>query len=210
MRHLITTLGFAGLAVAMSGCIIVDDHNNDFEEIQVGCWAIGVTDFSSTGIPGSNDFAPTQATGIPDTQDWSNPTCVDSELAWSPEYENAGAEYIDLIYAAGLRVDRVRIFENFGAGASDQVTLINTANGNVPSASILVPTNLQGPGQPCSALVLDIDSENGGEYTVEYYDKVALDLNTALSPGFNEIDAVQLVGLFRTDIGPLPGSCDTL
>lgn len=204
----------AVVALTQTGCIIVSDGDPqptpNPSEIEAGCWAIGVTDFSSSGLPGQNDFGATQATGIPDTQDWDDPQCVDSPQAWSPEYENAGHEYIDLIYAVGLRVDRIRSYENFGPGATLEMTLINTEQPGVPSATIPVPSELQGPGQPCSVLALDIDSENGGEYTIERYDKVAIDLDTAMVNGFNEIDAVQLVGLYDTDFGSLPGSCEPL
>ena len=191
------------ISTSLVGCIVHGD-GPQADELEVGCWAIGVTNFSSSGLPGQNDFGATQATGTPDTQDWNNPSCIDSPQAWSPEFENGGFEYIDLIYAVPLRVDRLRIFENFGPGASEQATLINTESPNTPVAEIYVPSGLQGPGQPCSVLALDIDSENGGEFTFDSYDKVAMDLDTTLSPGYNEIDAIQMVGLLDLDRYSLP------
>ena len=197
------------LLITQVGCIVVGDRP-EANELEVGCWAIGVTDFSSSGLPGQNDFGAIQATGVPNTQDWNNPICIDSPDAWSPEFENGGLEFIDLLYAVPLRVDRLRIFENFGPGASEQVTLINTESPSTPVATIFVPSNLQGPGQPCSVLALDIDNGNGGEFTFDSYDKIAMDLDTTLSPGYNEIDAVQMVGLLDLDRYSLPPSCEAL
>lgn len=203
-------IGFSAiLGLLSSGCLVSSSGHPPIEYIDVGCWAVGITDFSSQSLPSSNDFAPVQATGIPDTQDWSNPQCVDSPLAWSPEFENFGQEWIDVLFATELYVDRVRIYENFGPGASDIVTLINTNDPGIPAAQFQVPSGLQGPGQPCSVLNLDIDNVNGAEFTNDPYDKVALDLDTTLSPGFNEIDAIQLVGQMD-DRDPVPNSCDVL
>lgn len=222
-------LGLMALALAGSGCIIVDDgddpppyYDPDPDPtptpdppyqpswVEVSCFATGAQ-ASSSSLPGSIDFEPVQATGTPDTQNWNNPYCVDSPLAWSPMYENAGDEWLDLVFDVELLVDRVRVYENHGAGATYNITFVNTLDEDLPALSYEVPWDLTGPGQPCSVLSLDIDDPiNGDEFTNTPYDAVMMDLDTYSVSGWNEIDAVEITGLFDANSGPLPLSCDYL
>ena len=212
--------------LASAGCIIhaegADHHPGDDSPyptqtptyqaawVEVSCYATGAQS-SSVGLPGSIDFSEVRALGAPDTQDWNQPYCVDSPFAWSPEWENGGFEYLDLVYDAELLVDRVRIYENLGAGATDVITLANSLGSSSDNLEYSVPFELQGPDQPCSVLSIDIDDPvTGSEFTALLYDTVMLDIDTALVDGYNEIDAVELVGLFDDNSGPLPASCDYL
>lgn len=220
MTALIALLGANALA---SGCIVYEDDHHHYDPnpnphdtpppyepywVEVGCWAVAASS-SSESLPGSVDFSAIQATDLPDTQDWNAPQCVDSPYAWSPEFENAGAEWIDLLIDPELRVDRVRIYESFGAGASDTVTLANSLSESVEPIGYAVPWDLQGDGQPCSVLNLDLDDPyDGNEYTFDTFDTVMIDLDTTLTLGWNEIDAVQVIGLFDDNSGPLPSSCE--
>ena len=215
-------MGLMAMALVGSGCIIVDDDPYDHPPhhdpdptptpyqpnwVEVSCFATGAQ-ASSSSLPGSIDFEPVQATDVPDTQSWNNPHCVDSPLAWSPMYENGGEEWLDVVFDVELYVDRVRVYENMGAGATYNITFVNAIDSSLPGLSYEVPWDLTGPGQPCSVLSLDIDDPiNGGEFTDIPYDAVMLDLDTYSVYGWNEIDAVELIGLYDANSAPLPSSC---
>ena len=225
-RLTIPMMGLLAMALAGSGCIIVDDHDphphpphHDPDPtpppyqpawVEVSCFATGAQ-ASSSSLPGSIDFEPVQATGVPDTHSWNDPYCVDSPLAWSPMYENAGDEWLDVVFDAEILLDRVRVYENMGAGATYNITFVNTLDAGQPALSYEVPWELTGPGQPCSVLSLDIDDPiDGGEFTAASFDAVMLDLDTYSVYGWNEIDAVEITGLFDENSGPLPLSCSYL
>lgn len=213
------------LIAPSSGCIIVPEgdyevqvegpgHSHQPHEevtwVEVSCWAAGAQASSSSSYIYPEDFGPIQATGAPDSQDWNFPTCIDSTLAWAPAFQDGGFEFLDLVFDTEIRIDKLRIFENLGAGSLEMVNFANAFYPGTPQIEYFIPYSLQGGSQPCSVLSLDIDDIGGQEWTEYGYDTVMLEFDTTLSYGWNEIDAVQLIGLFDTRLGPLPSSCEYL
>jgi hypothetical protein len=175
---------------------------------KVGCFATEVVDVSSaTGAAGAG-FAADQILGGANTQDWSNAGCISSGSAWSPASESGGAEHMELQFAAPLRVDRVRIYENFGPGTVLKITLTNTLLPEQAPFILAADPDDIGQQQKCSILTFDPDMPDGFDFVRQSYDHLFIEMDTTLVPGFTEIDAVQLVGQLEDDRSAAPASCD--
>ena len=118
-----------------------------------------------------------QAAGPPD----ANPN-VDDSKAWATKRGDMGVQWIELTYDPPLRASRVRIFEVNSAGAVVEIQVTDTRGqkrtawrGNDPTAK---------PG------VFDVRIDAGGAKVA----KVRVILDTDRRPGWNEIDAVELLG----------------
>ena len=174
---------------------------------KIGCWTQEVTNFSSEGS--STDYSAADLLGPADVlPDWSAPYCSDSPLAWSPLTRNGGNETLTVKFERPISVDRVRIFENFGPGVTQLVTLFNTLDESVPILQFAVPGELQGPGQACGILNVDVDMADGFEFSRDTYDLVTIDFDTTQVTGWNEIDAIQLAGQVSGSFDSAPASCD--
>lgn len=136
-------------------------------------WAVGArasSEYTDTS------WSAEQATGEPDT-------LKDGDLstAWASKEKDAGAEWLELDYATEVRPLTVRIHETFNPGAvvkveamaSDEwVVLWEGKDGTAVSPGWLeVPVTCNAPIR-----------------------KLRVTLDTASVPGWNEIDAVELVG----------------
>jgi len=123
------------------------------------------------------DFNAMQAVGPPD----ADPN-VDDPKAWASERGDMGVQWIELSYDPPLRANRLRIFEVNSAGAVVEIQTTDTRGakrtawrGNDPTAR---------PG------VFDLRIDAGGAKV----SKVRIMLDTNRRPGWNEIDAVELLG----------------
>jgi peptidoglycan hydrolase-like protein with peptidoglycan-binding domain len=121
-------------------------------------------------------WGPGQATGAPDTA-----TAGDQATAWATQEPDAGTEWLKLTYAQAVDVAQVRVHETFNPGAVTSITAA-AEGGEVVIWS----------GDPVAA-----EAPNWLELTPTAAARTAtitLHLDTTLKEGWNEIDAVELVG----------------
>lgn len=126
--------------------------------------------------PRRPNWEPEQATGAPDTA-----TAADLPTAWNSKEEDAGAEWLKLSYARAVDISQVRVRETFNPGAITHVTAASQGTEVViwsgdpvvkeaPSWLELTPT------------------------VAARTDTIIIHLDTSRVKGWNQIDAVELVG----------------
>jgi len=125
-------------------------------------------------IPG---FDAMQAAGPPD----ADPS-IDDPKAWATKSGDMGVQWIELTYDPPLRANRVRIFEVNSAGAVVEIQ-VTDARGQKRSA-------WRGDDPTVKPGVFDVRIDAGGAKVA----KLRVILDTDRRPGWNEIDAVELVG----------------
>lgn len=122
-------------------------------------------------------FSPGQATGAPDTMSAS-----DLPTAWAPASEDGGAEWLQLDYENAVEVAQVLVRQTLGAGCIAKVAAI-LAGGR----EIVIWQGRQDPGE--GIVEAPFNAPPGLKaHGVRVY------LDTARVPGWNEIDAVELIG----------------
>ena len=143
-----------------------------------GQWAIQATASSTyNDAQGNDSFAANQVTGPPNVTAYA-----DNGLAWAPKEQDAGIEWIDLKYPSPVHATAVRVRESFGSGAVVKIELFDDQGvahtvwaGNDPTTDL-------------NYLVVNFPK------TAYATARVKVTLATNVIPGWNEIDAVQLVG----------------
>jgi hypothetical protein len=151
-----------------------DEIKNDPD----GQWAVSATASSSyNDAKGSDNWSPQQAAGAPDVDNYG-----DNGKAWAPKTPDGGIEWLDLTYAKPVHAREVRVRESAGSGAVIKVELFDPAGtahtvwqGNDPTKEL---NYLELKFAPTDYLA----------------NRVKITLATNIVPGWNEIDAVQLVG----------------
>ncbi|MBI4860668.1 MAG: hypothetical protein HY815_10470 [Candidatus Riflebacteria bacterium] len=123
-------------------------------------------------------WSPMQATGAPDTE-----RAGDQTSAWASLETDKGLEWLELDYAPALVANQVRIRETYNPGAVTGVVLFDE-QGKVLADIPVKDTSKQAP----TFLVVEFP------LTPRPVARVKVALNTSLVPGWNEIDAVELVG----------------
>lgn len=123
-------------------------------------------------------WAPEQAIGPPDVVD----VLADSPEAWASRKADGGSEWLQLEYDPPQRARGLRIHEVLASGAVARVTLIDAGGGTHAVWEGVDPT------LPAGVFEL--------EFPLTAYEvrSVRLELDTARRSGWNEIDAVGLVG----------------
>jgi hypothetical protein len=149
----------------------------DIKEDPQGQWASDAT--ASSAWNDAKDkvrFAPWQATGEPNVDQEG-----DNGNAWTAKSPDAGIEWLDLTFPKAVSATGLRIRESNGAGAIVRVELYDDK------------------GKP-HALWSGPDPTRGLNYfeltfpkTTYKTNRVKITLATNIIPGFNEIDAVQLL-----------------
>jgi hypothetical protein len=160
----------AGAAWAMKQDEIKNDPN--------GQWAIAATASSTyNDAKGMDAWSANQATGAPNVDKYG-----DDGKAWTSKTPDAGIEWLDLKYPKPVRAEEVRIRESCGSGAVIKVEVFDEQGaahtawaGNDPTTDL-------------NYLIVKLPK------TAYKTDRVKLTLATNVVPGWNEIDAVQLVG----------------
>ena len=143
-----------------------------------GQWAIQAKASSTyNDAQGTAQWSANQATGIPDVEKYA-----DDGRAWTSKTPDSGIEWLELTYPKAVYATEVRIRESFGSGAVIKVELFDEQGaahavwaGNDPT------TNLN---------YLLVKFEKSAYRT----NRVKVTLATNVIPGWNEIDAAQLVG----------------
>lgn len=157
----------------------------------VSQWAASATASSSYARP---DWSPNRATGAPDV-----PGCSDDARAWASSRGN-GVEWLQLTFSQPVYAQEVRIHQTFGRGALSRVTVYDAdGNGLVlwegtdqpdPCPGVLivrVPAQVANPVTPTAP--------DGLPRTPFRVSTVRIDLDESRTGFWNQIDAVELVGV---------------
>ena len=140
-------------------------------------WAVSATASSEYGVTG---WSAMQATGAPDT-----PECGDYTTAWASEgYDTA--EWIELDYDTPVLPTEINIYQTYNPNQVIQVEL-RDLEGNYQTVYLGTP---QDESDDCP-FVLSISTE-GIDWQV---DGVRITINQSEFEDWNEIDAVELVGI---------------
>jgi len=165
-----TTARLAAVDWALKQDAIKNDPN--------GQWAIAATASSSyNDAQGQQSWSANQTTGAPDVQAYA-----DDGHAWAPKTQDSGIEWLDLKYPRPVHATEVRVRESFNSGTVIKIEVFDEADvahtvwaGNDPTTGLnyLMVTFPKTPFKTA---------------------RVKVTLATNISPGWKEIDAVQLVG----------------
>jgi len=140
-------------------------------------WAVSATASSEYADP---EWAAVQATGAPDT-----PRCGDFQTAWAPVGSDT-LEWIELQYTLPVYVIGVNIVQTFNPNQVAKVELV----GSFGRTATIYEAEPMSIDQPCP-YTLSITIPR----TDIRYDTVRITLDqAALGLGWNEIDAVELLG----------------
>jgi hypothetical protein len=149
-----------------------------------GQWAV-LAEASSSYAGETKDigagYHPMRATGAPDV-----PTYADEGRAWTAKESDAGIEWLELSYLKAVNATAVRVRQSYGPGAIAKVELFDDAGKAF--------TVWQGPDNAKYAPSTIAWLEAKFDKTTFKTQKIRLTLATNLVPGYNEIDAVQLLG----------------
>ncbi len=129
-----------------------------------------------------------QATGEPDTG-----VCADAPTAWA-SLSNNSVETLNVYYDVAVTPTQVNIYQTFNPGAITGIALI-PADGSEP----LPVRGSADPGTPCpGVLTIDLNLAN-----IPYIYGIQINLDQSLTGDWNEIDAVEMVGIVP-DGPPVP------
>jgi len=149
--------------------------------------------------PGTRPWGPEQATGAPDTD-----RAGDIPTAWASLEPNAGAEWLQVDYDQAVTISEVRIRESFNPGAVSKVVAIlqdgkehTLWEGFDPT--IDAPPREPGRHPPVLREGFDPTIDAPADFVVKAEGDVVsksikIYLDTTRKDGWNEIDAVELVG----------------
>lgn len=143
-----------------------------------GEWAIQATASSSyNDAQGTASYSANQATGAPNVDSYG-----DNGAAWTTKTEDGGIEWLDLKYPKPVYATEVRVRESCGSGAVVKVEVFDEKGG----AHAVWQGN--DPTKELNYLMAKFPK------TAFKTDHVKVTLATNVVQGWNEIDAVQLVG----------------
>lgn len=138
-------------------------------------WAAAAEASSQYGFP---DWSVTRATGAPAVN-----ACADDSRAWASARGN-GVEWLRLTYAQPVYATEVRIYQTLGRGAIFRVSLVNE-DGAAQRIWEGEDTDLTCPGM----LIVTVPQ------TAERIVGVNIDLDESRTGFWNQIDAVELIGV---------------
>jgi hypothetical protein len=168
------------VTVAASGGTGVDWalKQDEIKNDPAGQWAVSATASSAySDATGQARFSAWQATGAPNVDQEG-----DNGNAWAPKTPDSGIEWINLAFTKSVAATGLRIRESAGAGAVIKVELID------PQGTVHALWSGKDPTQGLNYLMLTFPKT---DFKVDH---VKITLATNLIPGWNEIDAVQLLG----------------
>ncbi|MGA2966985.1 MAG: hypothetical protein ABSD64_12295 [Terriglobales bacterium] len=143
-----------------------------------GQWAIQATASSTySDAQGTAGWSANQAAGAPNVDKYG-----DNGAAWAPKTPDGGIEWLDLKYPRPVHATEVRVRESCGSGAVIKIEVYDEQGG----AHAVWQGN--DPTTELNYLMVKFPK------TTFKTDRVKVTLATNVVPGWNEIDAVQLVG----------------
>lgn len=165
-----TTAKLEGAAWALKQ----DEIKNDPK----GQWAVLATASSTyNDAKDMENWSANQATGAPNVDKYG-----DDPHAWASKTPDAGIEWLDLKYAKPVHAEEVRVRESCGSGAVIKIEVFDEQGAAHTVWSGADPT------KDLNYLIVKFPK------TTFKTDRVKVTLATNIVPGWNEIDAVQLVG----------------
>jgi hypothetical protein len=165
---------------AMNFALMEDEIKNDPK----GQWATSAKASSTyatnlTDLSASYHFM--RATGVPDTEGYG-----DRYTAWASKETDSGIEWLDLQFDKPVNATQVKIRQTYNPGAIIKIELFDEKN--------VAHSIFQGPDmtkyKPSSIGWLNAAFDK----TTYKTQRVKITLATNTVPGWNEIDAVQLLG----------------
>jgi hypothetical protein len=139
---------------------------------------------SATSQYGDDNWSAAQATGEPNTE-----SCGDQVTAWASR-DSTGQDSITLSYAEPVIPLQVNVHQTYNPGAITQVALANSAT----DQTFALPDSADPVGNtPCPGVFRLTPSAIG------LVDQVTLTLDQTLTGSWNEIDAVEVVGIALSD-----------
>ena len=143
-----------------------------------GQWAMQATASSTYGdAQGTAPYSANQATGAPNVDKYA-----DDGAAWAPKTADGGIEWLDLKYPKPVYATEVRVRESCGSGAVVKVEIFDEQG----AAHAVWQGN--DPTKELNYLLVKFPK------TAFKTARVKVTLATNVVPGWNEIDAVQLLG----------------
>jgi hypothetical protein len=165
-----TTAKLAGAAWALKQ----DEIKNDPK----GQWAVQAKASSTyNDAQGTSGWSANQATGAPNVDKYA-----DDGNAWTSKTPDGGIEWLDLKYPKPVHAEEVRVRESFGSGAVIKVEIFDEQG---------APHTVWAGNDPTTDLNYLLVKFPKTTFTS---DRVKITLATNVVPGWNEIDAVQLIG----------------
>ncbi|HEV8581609.1 MAG TPA: hypothetical protein VGX68_21285 [Thermoanaerobaculia bacterium] len=122
-------------------------------------------------------WGPEQATGAPDT-----PEAEDAPTAWTPLEPDAGAEWLLVRFARAVPISEIRIRESLNPGTVRRVLAVREGGSQVLLWEGTDPTERA----PADFVVTSAEDVTALAVVIE--------MDTAAWPGWNAIDAVEMVG----------------
>lgn len=170
-------------AKVASGALVAEKELNDAAIIAdpAGQWAASAEASSEYGTP---RYSAAQATGAPNIP-WG--MAGDNPDAWCPSRKDDGEEWLEVTFAKPVHATEVRVRQNNAPGAIAKLELIES-----DGTSHLVWSGVDPYVVPAVREIAWFAVKvPRTSYQVA---KVRISLTLAASPGWNQIDAVQLVG----------------
>jgi hypothetical protein len=165
-----TTAKLAGAEWALKQDAIKNDPD--------GQWAIQAKASSTyQDADGAKGWSANQVTGAPNVEKYG-----DDGKAWAPKTRDGGIEWLDLKFPKPVFATEVRILESCGSGAVIKVELFDEQG---------APHVIWAGNDPTTELNYLLVKFAKTTYKT---DRVKVTLATNVIPGWNEVDAVQLVG----------------
>ena len=175
-----TMWAWVGIAMALclSACGLVDvgwvAQASPTPEV-LSQWAGTATASSAFGFP---DWSPTRVTGAPEIEG-----CVDDPRAWASARGN-GVEWLQLLYARPVDASEVNIYQTYGRGAISRVILLDA------EGTAYVVWEGVDQAEPCpGVLTIRVSA------LPQSVAAVRIDLDESRTGGWNQIDAVELIGV---------------
>ena len=158
---------------------------NELNFIPITQFGDSVIEFSSEYRASPGSWSAIQATGSPDTY----PEYGDKVTAWASQFSDSSDEFISIAFDTIQYVEQINIYETYNPGAVTAVSLRDASNGNwVPVYIGDVELDL-----PSESRIMVINIER----TSFEADAVKLDIASTQVSGWNEIDAVAIIGAYE-------------
>jgi hypothetical protein len=126
-------------------------------------------------------WGPEQAVGAPDCKG-----AGDQQTAWASQQADGGPEWLETTYGTPVQIAGVRVLENDNPGAITKITAVLDGGAEVVLWEGIEPKAAAPADQYFAA--------RGGVLA----SKVRVHMDTSKVPGWNEIDAVELIGMDGT------------
>ncbi len=180
--YLLTSFALLTLITSCGKNLLID---NDM--VALSQYADGVIDISSEYSAAPGPWSSFVVLGAPDTY----PEYGDIQTAWAPKTRDGGIEFLTLSIDTAQYVNQIDVYETFNPGAVTSISVRNAENGSwSPVYTGDVEKNLAE-----KARIMKVDFPQTS-YPV---DAVKITMASDQVLGWNEIDAVKVIGQYEVD-----------